>query len=77
MTYASFEIQRKVVITKEESFIRKACGTCRHREICEEWEYTTGQTLYSNKTTKAKEPFIGPNGEVGVYRCTGYEEEDS
>ena len=70
MSYAHFEIQG-VEITDEQKFRREVCGTCKHQQICEEWEFATGKTLYANKQEPG-ELFAGDSGKKGVYRCALY-----
>ena len=76
MTYASFELDQKEVITKEESFREKACGTCLNNTVCAQWEFQTGQTLYSNVNSQTREPLKSKDGTSNVYRCNCYDPED-
>ena len=61
------------IYTKEEHFVERYCSNCKHREICEEWQWVTNQTLYRNKHGDTL--FEAPNGTMGVYRCASYEQD--
>jgi len=63
-----------IIITNEEEFRTKICGTCRWKPVCDEWEFRTGTTLYSNRTT-AGQPFVADDGTERVYRCSSFEGE--
>jgi len=63
MTYVAFE-QKKIYLRTEEDFRTYACGTCRHKEVCREWELATFARLYK---------YID---EDGVYRCASYSREE-
>ena len=77
MTYADFELREPpIIIANEESFREQACGTCLNKEVCEQWEFQTGQTLYSNVNSQTKEPLKSKDGTSGVYRCSRYDPDD-
>jgi len=71
MSYGAFE-SIDIVLTNEEEFRKKVCGTCEHEEICNAWEFRTMRTLYANKNDKTQEPLKADNGTKGVYRCVNY-----
>ena len=68
------EEQEGLEITDEEEFRRKVCGQCRFKEVCENWEFETAHTLYSNEVKSTHEPYKGgKTGKLGVYRCASFE----
>ena len=74
----SYHLEVKgIIITDEDEFRKKMCGICKSRETCEDWEISTGQTLYTNENRATKEPLIAHDGTKGVFRCASYGVEES